>query len=215
MPTLPLMLYPVWFHLLSIEILTVRRFPRLGINCRRIGQPIFRLINRSRQYQFLILIAVFMTFGRLKWAMYALMRQIDKERFSLLTLLIDKLQGMIRQQIRHVSTVLVLDPLSIRINPGIIIFTLSLKSFPMVKAGLGRSRIIAHVPLTEKGRPITRRLKILREEGQTLGKRRRIIHYRMLMRIHTRQDRGPAWRRQGSCHESVLDMSALTSHTIH
>ena len=124
-----------------------------------------------------------MSFRCRKRTVNPFMRQIHKKWFVLYLLLFHIRYCMIRQQISHICTLLILHPSPINIQSWIPILSLSLQPFPMIETGLRISCVISHMPFAKESSRITSFLQIFREKDKTFWERCFIIDNLMGMRI--------------------------------
>ena len=150
MPAFALHFDPIRLHLFAIIVDTRKWFTGLNRLVRSRCNAIVRIFKRSRQRNFFIGIATFITFRCLERVVNSFMRQVHKERLISFLLFTNEIYGVISKQISQIGTVFKLFPFAIDIDFGIPIYTLSAYTFPMGEPWLWFTCIIAHVPLTKE-----------------------------------------------------------------
>ncbi len=125
MPAFPLIFNPVGHHVISVKILARSGFARGGINRGRNGDSIFGYAERFGINQRFVLIAPPVSLRRLEAVMNSFMGKVYHKRLVGFVLLFYKVNGMFGKEIRDVCAVLVLNPFAIRVDPGIVILTLT------------------------------------------------------------------------------------------
>ena len=118
--------------------------------------------------------------------MYTFMRQVNEEWLPL-SLLLHPVKSMIGQQVRDVCRIREFLTLAVDVQRGIVVFSLSAESLPVIEAFAWMVTLVAHVPLTEEGSLVSRFLKQLRKIKDLLRLRRGIVNHGMTMRVHPRQ----------------------------
>ena len=149
--------------------------------------------------------------------MHCFVRQVQKERFVGILLLLKKFDRLLRQKRRDVTVLR--HSLAIVIDRVLwarrIVLPLPLETEPVIEA---RARIIAgvsHMPFADETRFVPRLLQILRKEERAFWNGPLIVDHAMAKGVQAGQDRSATGRTKRGGHERILQVRTLLCHRIH
>ena len=154
-----------------------------------------------------VLIAAMMSRGGLERVMYCLEGEVEQERFILGADFMKPFNGLISQDVCHVALKLLSLPIDVQCR--VKVFSLSLKTGPVVKTRARGVIIVAHVPFSDECRVIACGLQVLGKKHCAIRHRALVIHDAVVVHILPGKDGGPAWGTERSCHKRITEVGSL------
>ena len=157
-------------------------------------------------------IAAEMAFRGPERRMHRLVRNVEQERRLLPFSAGQKVQRVVRDQIRGVA--LPRHAFTVDVEGLVVVQALARERDPAVESGPGGVGRAAHVPLADEGGPVARALEFLREGRRLRIQPRAVVQDAVPVGVLTGEDRGAARRAQRRGHERVLEQHALRDQAV-